>query len=134
MITRVDHIGIAVRNLEETLGVYDKLFNLKPSRRLTSAQHGVNIAFLPVGDTQIELLESLNPESRVGKFLESKGEGIYHICLEVSDIDQELKAIESQGGDLIDKQAWKGSLGMKVAFIGPRSTHGVMIELVQKES
>lgn len=131
MIKRIDHIAIAVKSLDETLGVFDRLFGLKPSRTETIPDQGVKAALIPVGDGEIELLESIDPEGGVAKFVEKRGEGIHHICIEVDNVDEELKSLAAKGVELIDKQARKGLAG-KVGFLHPRATKGVLIELAQK--
>lgn len=131
MIKRLDHIATVVRNLDEALEVYAKVFDLKPHRIETVPEQGVKAALLPVGDGEIELLEPIDPESGVAKFLERRGEGLHHICLEVDDIEQELKHLKSKGVELIDKEPRSGLAG-RVAFIHPRSAKGVLIELAQK--
>jgi len=132
MIKKVDHIAIAVRNLDEALKLYDKLFGARPSKIEIIPQQGVKAALLPMGQgSEIELLEPIDPQSGVAKFIESRGEGIHHICLEVEDVDRELDTLANKGVQLIDKQGRPGLAG-KVGFLHPKSTQGVLIELAQK--
>jgi methylmalonyl-CoA/ethylmalonyl-CoA epimerase len=132
MIKKVDHIAIAVKNLDTALELYRNLLDIRPSKIETIPQQGVKAALLPVGDdSEIELLEPINPQSGIAKFLENRGEGIHHICLEVEDVDSELSRLEQKGVQLIDKQGRPGLSG-KVGFLHPKSTGGVLIELVQK--
>ena len=132
MIKKVDHIAIVVRNLDEALKLYENVFGMKPAKIETLPQQGVKAALLPVKDGgEIELLEPIDPQSGVAKFLESKGEGIHHICLVVDDVDQELSNLASKGVSLIDKQGRSGLAG-KIGFIHPKSTKGVLFELAQK--
>jgi methylmalonyl-CoA epimerase len=131
MIKRVDHIAIAVRSADDALSVFDNVFGLKADHREDIPDQGVKAATICIGDTNIEFIEPIDPEGGVAKFVEKKGEGIHHICIEVDDIDEELKALAAKGVDLIDKQARKGLAGM-IAFLHPRATKGVLIELVQK--
>jgi methylmalonyl-CoA epimerase len=132
MIKKVDHIAIAVRNLDEALKLYDTLFGARPSKIEIIPQQGVKAALLPMGQgSEIELLEPIDPQSGVAKFIESRGEGIHHICLEVEDIDRELDTLANKGVQLIDKQGRPGLAG-KVGFLHPKSTKGVLIELAQK--
>jgi methylmalonyl-CoA epimerase len=132
MIKKVDHIAIAVRNLDEALQLYNKLFGARPSKIETIPQQGVKAALLPMGQgSEIELLEPIDPQSGVAKFIESRGEGIHHICLEVEDVDRELDTLAAKGVQLIDKQGRPGLAG-KVGFLHPKSTQGVLIELAQK--
>jgi methylmalonyl-CoA epimerase len=132
MIKKVDHIAIAVRNLDEALQLYDKLFGARPSKIEIIPQQGVKAALIPMGQgSEIELLEPIDPQSGVAKFIESRGEGIHHICLEVEDVDRELTTLAAKGVQLIDKQGRPGLAG-KVGFLHPKSTKGVLIELAQK--
>lgn len=132
MIKKVDHVAIAVKNLDEALELYEKLFGAKASKIETLPQQGVKAALLPMAEGgEIELLEPIDPQSGVAKFLESRGEGIHHICLEVENVDQELCTLADKGVQLIDKQGRNGLAG-KVGFLHPKSTKGVLIELAQK--
>lgn len=131
MIKRIDHVAIAVKNLDDAVASFDKLFGLKPSKIEEIPDQGVKAALIHIGDTELEFIQPINPDTGVAKFLENKGEGIHHICIEVDDTDQELKRIEAQGGKLIDKQGRKGLAG-KIGFIHPKSVNGVLIELAQK--
>ena len=132
MIKKVNHMAIAVNNLDEALELYDKLFGLKPEKVEIMTDQRVKAAILPVGEgSEIELIQPIDSDSGVAKFLEKRGEGIHHIAIEVDDIDQELKTLAEKGVDLIDKQARIGLAG-RVAFLHPKATRGVLIELVQK--
>jgi len=132
MIKKVHHVAIVVRNLDEALQVYDNLFGAKPAKVETIPPQGVKAALLPMAEGgEIELIEPINPESGVAKFLESRGEGIHHICLEVDNVDQELSHLAEKGIQLIDKQGRPGLAG-KVGFIHPKATKGALIELAQK--
>jgi methylmalonyl-CoA epimerase len=132
MIKKIDHIAIAVKNLDEALLLYDRLFGIKPSRIEIIPQQGVKAALLPMGQgSEIELLEPIDQQGGIAKFLENRGEGIHHICLEVDDVDRELSSLAERGFQLIDKQGRPGLAG-KVGFLHPKSTKGVLIELAQK--
>lgn len=132
MIKKVDHVAIAVKNLDEALELYEKLFGAKASKIETLPHQGVRAALLPMAEGgEIELLEPIDPKSGVAKFLENRGEGIHHICLEVENVDHELCALADKGVQLIDKQGRNGLAG-KVGFLHPKSTKGVLIELAQK--
>ena len=131
MIKKVDHIAIAVKSLDEALPLYEKLFGLKAAHIEEVPAQGVKAALLPIGDCEIELLEPLNAEAGVAKFLESRGEGIHHICLEVDDVDGELESLAERGVALIDKKG-RGGLAGKIGFIHPKSVKGVLIELAEK--
>ena len=131
MIKRVDHIAIAVKSLDEALSVFENLFGLKAAHIEELPDHGVKVAAIPIGDGEIELLEPLDPEGGVAKFIERRGEGIHHLCLEVDNIDEELKSLAERGFELIDKVGRKGLAG-RVGFLHPRAAKGVVIELAQK--
>jgi methylmalonyl-CoA/ethylmalonyl-CoA epimerase len=132
MIKKVDHVAIVVKSLDEALKLYDNLFGAKPSKIETIPQQGVRAALLPMDEGgEIELLEPIDPQSGIAKFLEGHGEGIHHICLEVENVDQELSTLAEKGVQLIDKKGRPGLAG-KVGFLHPKSTKGVLIELAQK--
>ena len=130
MIKRVHHIAIAVKNTDEVLETYSKVLGLKPSN--SKEMNQLKLTLIPVGDVEIELVEPTSPETTVAKFIESRGEGIHHICLEVEDIAEELRSLAAKGVELIDKEPRMGVEG-RIGFIHPRSTKGVLIELVQTE-
>ncbi len=128
-IKKIDHIGIAAKEINEVLKLYRDLLGLEVAQTIeTPAQ---NIAFMPVGETQLEFLEPLDPESAIGKFIERRGEGIHHVCFEVDDIEATLRQLEAAGIELIDKVPRVNAHGKKVAFVHPRSCHGVLVEFYQ---
>ena len=130
MVKEVSHIGILVRNLGETLQLYQDLFGAKPGKIETVAEQGVKTVLVDMGGaTKLEFLEPL-PESGMAKVLEKRGEGLHHISLEVDNINQSLDSLASKGVELIDKKARGGLEGM-VAFVHPKSVKGVLIELCQ---
>ena len=131
MIERIDHIGIAVRDLETALRTYTEGLGIACTHRETVADQKVNAAFLPVGESNIELLESTSPDGPIGKFLEKRGEGIHHICIAVSDIRKSLEQCRKAGMTLIDSEPRRGAHNKWVAFVHPKSTHGVLLELSQ---
>jgi methylmalonyl-CoA epimerase len=131
MIKNFNHVAIAVNNLDESLKLFESLFGLKPSKIEEVPDQGVKAALILVGSGEIELLEPIDPNGGVAKFLERRGEGIHHICLEVDNTDEELKSLADKGFELIDKVGRKGLAG-RVGFIHPKSTKGVLIELAQK--
>ncbi len=132
MIKKIDHVAIAVKNLDEALSTYEKIFGLKPEKIEDVPEQGVKAALIPIGNgSEIELIQPIDPESGVAKFLEKKGEGIHHIALEVENVDQELKSLAAQGVELIDKEPRSGLAG-RIAFLHPKSTRGVLYELCQK--
>ena len=128
MIKNFNHVAIAVKDLDETLRVFENLFGLKPSKIEDVPDQGVKAALIPIGSGEIELLEPIDPNGGVAKFLERRGEGIHHICLDVDDTDAVLKSLAEKGVELIDKVGRKGLAG-KVGFIHPKSTKGVLIEI-----
>ena len=131
MIKKVHHVAIAVKNLDEALKVYENLFGVKASKIENVPEQGLKVALIPIGDgSEIEFLEPIDPNGGVAKFLESRGEGIHHICLEVDNIDQVLNTVAERGCQLIDKKSRKGLAG-QIGFLHPKSTKGVLIELVQ---
>lgn len=128
---RIAHIGIAVSNLTESLRLYQDALGLRLHGRETMEKDQVNVAFLPVGDTEIELLEASGPDSPVAKFIEKHGEGIHHIAIEVEDIESSLHTLRTQGFRLIDETPRTGAGGSRVAFVHPKSTGGVLLELCE---
>ena len=131
MIKKVHHVAIAVKNLDEALKVYENLFGVKASKIENVPEQGLKVALIPIGDgSEIEFLEPIDPNGGVAKFLESRGEGIHHICLEVDNIDQALNTVAERGCQLIDKKSRKGLAG-QIGFLHPKSTKGVLIELAQ---
>ena len=130
MIKRVHHIGIAVNNLKESAELFEKLLGIKAHIEEAPTQK-VSEAVFKIGDeVEINLLEPMGPDSTVAKFLEKRGEGLHHIALEVDDINSELKVMEANGIQLIDKQGREGVAG-QIGFLHPKSVNGVLIELVQ---
>ena len=136
MIKKISHIGIAVKNIEEARKLYEEVFGLKVGDIETSEEQKVKIAFIPIGDTRIELLEATDPQSPIAKFIESRGEGVHHIAFETDNIEAELSRFKEKGLRLIDEKPRPGAHGTKIAFIHPKSTLGVLFELceVVKES
>ena len=133
MLEKLDHIGIAVKDLDQAIKLYKDVFGIEPSLVYESAYTKAKIAFIPMGETRIELIQPSNPESVVGKFLEKKGEGIHHISFKVKDVDQSLMEIESKGVQLIDKKSRQVRENERVAFLHPKSTNGALFELIQED-
>jgi methylmalonyl-CoA/ethylmalonyl-CoA epimerase len=129
--THIEHIGIAVTNLEKSIELYEKVFGLKCYNIEEIADQKVRTAFLMIGNTKIELLESTDTEGPIGKFIEKRGEGIHHIAFAVKDIEDHLKRAEEQGIMLIDQRPRKGAEGLEIAFLHPKSTAGVLIEFCE---
>jgi methylmalonyl-CoA epimerase len=120
-----------VCSIEEALETYEKALGLELADVKETPEDAVKVAFLPVGESEIELVEPLANNSGVAKFLEKQGEGLHHICLEVDDIKAALQDLATKGVQLIDEQPRQGAHG-RVAFLHPKSTHGVLIELIEK--
>lgn len=132
-VLKVDHIGIAVKRIEETKHLYGELLGLSHAGSETVAQQKVTTAFFPVGDTEVELLESTSPDGPIAKYLEKKGEGIQHIAFRVENIEESLAELKAKGVQLIDEKPRSGAGGAKIAFLHPKSTFGVLIELCERE-
>ena len=130
--SRVHHVAIVVRNMDQALSVYRDQLRLPLDVLLPIESDGVRIAFLPVGESNIELVEPIDPSTGVARFLEARGEGFHHVCLEVDDVAAELDRLAAQGLELIDKKPRKGAEG-PVAFIHPRSCNGVLVELIEAD-
>ncbi|MBE3086093.1 MAG: methylmalonyl-CoA epimerase [Bacteroidetes bacterium] len=131
--SHIEHIGIAVSNLETAISFYEKVFGLKCYNIEEVAEQKVRIAFFLVGQTKIELLESTDPEGPIGKFIEKKGEGIHHIAFAVEKIEEQLVHAEKMGVKLIDSTPRKGAEGLDIAFLHPKSTSGVLIEICENK-
>jgi len=132
--THIEHIGIAVKDLKESIPYYENVLGLKCYAIEEVADQKVKTAFFMVGQTKIELLESTDPEGPIGKFLEKKGEGIHHIAFAVENLEDVLEETASKGVQLIDKQPRKGAEGMHIAFLHPKSTFGVLTEFCEDKS
>ena len=131
--THIEHIGIAVRSLDETIPFYEKIFGIKCYNIEEVKDQKLKTAFFKVGQTKIELLESTDPAGPIAKFIEKKGEGIHHLAFAVNNIEQKLKDAEKKGIRLVDKQPRKGAEGLKIAFLHPKFTFGVLMELCEKK-
>jgi methylmalonyl-CoA/ethylmalonyl-CoA epimerase len=130
--SHIEHIGIAVKSLEECIPFYESLLGSKCYAIEEVKDQKVKTAFFLVGQTKIELLESTDPEGPIGKFLEKKGEGIHHLAFAVENADSALKEAEASGIQLIDKQSRKGAEGMNIGFLHPKSTKGILVEFCSK--
>jgi methylmalonyl-CoA/ethylmalonyl-CoA epimerase len=131
-ILKLDHIGVAVKSIEEALKLYEGVLGLKLEDVETVEEQNVKVAFLPVGDTEIELLESTSPDGPIAKYIERKGEGMQHLAFKVESIEDALKALKAKGVRLIDETPRMGAGGAKIAFVHPKETFGVMIELSER--
>lgn len=133
-MSQIDHIGIAVKSIVEATRLYTEGLGLSLVHTETVESQGVRVAFLPIGESLVELLEPLTPESAVGRFLEKRGEGIHHLCIEVEDLEATLARLREQGTQLLNEQPVLGAEGKLVAFVHPRSAHGVLLELSQRRA
>lgn len=129
--SHIEHIGIAVANLERAINFYENVFDLKCYKIEDVADQKVRTAFFMVGHTKIELLESTDPEGPIGRFIENKGEGIHHIAFAVGNISEQLRRAKKEGIRLIDNDPRKGTEGLDIAFLHPKSTGGVLIEICE---
>lgn len=131
--THIEHIGIAVANLDESISYYEKVLGLECYAIEEVADQKVRTAFFKVGDTKIELLESTDPEGPIGKFIEKKGPGIHHLAFAMENVGEALNHARDEGVRLIDEQPRKGAEGLKIGFLHPKSTHGVLTEFCSHE-
>jgi len=128
----IEHIGIAVKNLDQGIAYYEKVLGLKCYSIEEVKEQKVRTAFFMVGQTKLELLEATSDDSPIAKFIAKKGEGVHHIAFAVDDLPQKLNKIENAGVKLIDKEPRKGAEGLNIAFLHPKSTIGVLTELCEK--
>ena len=131
MFTRIDHIGVAVAEIEPALALYRDRFELTVAHREVVREQGVEALLLEVGENHVELLAPLDPDTPVGRFLAKRGPGLHHVAYQVGDIDATLGALRDAGVPLIDERARVGIRGSRVAFLHPRGTGGVLTEIVQ---
>jgi len=127
----IEHIGIAVKNLDEAISYYENVLGLKCYAIEEVKDQKVKTAFFKIGQTKIELLESTDPDGPIGKFIKNKGEGIHHIAFNVKDLREKLEQVEQKGIELIDKAPKKGAEGLDIAFLHPKSTFGVLTEFCE---
>ena len=131
MFGRIDHVGVAVEDIDAAIGLYERSFEMTLAHRETVESQGVEAVLLDVGDGHVELLRPLGPETAVGKFLARKGPGLHHVAYAVEDIDATLKRLADAGLELIDSEPRVGIRESRVAFLHPRSTGGVLTEIVE---
>jgi len=131
VFTRIDHIGVAVEQIEPTLELYRDRFELQLAHREVVQQQGVEAVLLDVGENHVELLAPLGPDTPVGRFLAKNGPGLHHVAYQVTDIDATLDQLKQAGLELIDEQPRAGIRGSRVAFLHPRATAGVLTEIVE---
>ncbi len=133
-ISHIEHIGIAVKNLEEAIPFYENVLGLKCYNIEEVTDQKVKTAFFMVGQTKIELLESTDPEGPIGKFIANRGEGVHHMAFAVENLEASLKEAEEKGIRLIDQQPRKGAEGLHIAFLHPKSTIGVLTEFCENKN
>jgi methylmalonyl-CoA epimerase len=132
-LKNIDHIGIAVSNLQESLSFWETSLGIELHGIEEVAEQNVRTAFLPVGGTEIELLEPTSADSSVARFIEKHGEGLHHIAIRVDDIEVALAELKAEGIQLIDEKPRNGAGGARIAFVHPRATHGVLLELCERK-
>ena len=131
MFERIDHVGLAVSDLERATGLYEGTFGMPVAHRETVESQGVEAVLLDIGEGHVELLRPLGPETVVGRFIAKRGEGLHHVAYRVSDIDAALVTLKGAGVELIDSEARSGIRGSRVAFLHPKATGGTLTELVE---
>ena len=131
MLTLIDHVGVAVENIDESLAIYRDALGMPLVHRETVTEQGVDAALLDVGDCHVELLQPLGPDTAVGKYLARRGPGLHHVAYRVENIEETLQALASAGMRLIDEQPRRGIRNSRVAFVHPGSTGSVLTEIVQ---
>ncbi|HHU85254.1 MAG: methylmalonyl-CoA epimerase [Pelotomaculaceae bacterium] len=133
MIKKIDHVGIAVKDLEATLKLYEEVLGLKSTGTEVVEEQKVKVAFLPTGDSEVELLESTSPDGPIAKYIAKNGEGIQHLAFRVDNLEQRLAELKEKGIRLIDEKPRYGAGGARIAFLHPKSTFGVLIELCERD-
>jgi len=130
---KLDHIGIAVSNLDEAIKVYTEVLGLEAQGTEVVEEQKVRVAFLPIGDTEVELLESTSPDGPIAKFIEKNGEGVQHLAFKVENIEEAIQDMLNKGMRMIDETPRYGAGGAKIAFMHPKSTNRVLVELTQRD-
>jgi len=133
-VLKVDHIGVAVEDLDSTLAIYRDLLGLELHGTEVVEEQKVKTAFLPVGDSEIELLASTDPEGPIGKFIAAKGQGVQHVAFRVENLEAALAELKAKGVRLIDEKPRYGAGGARIAFLHPKSTNGVLVELCERRA
>ncbi len=131
MIQKIAHIGVALKNVEAAEKFYSEVLNLPVRGREESKEN--KVAFIPVGDTAIELLQGMTPDAPIARFIEKNGEGVHHIAYQVDNIEKALEELKAKGVALIDEKPRRGAHNSKIAFLHPKNTYGVLIELVEPD-
>jgi methylmalonyl-CoA/ethylmalonyl-CoA epimerase len=133
MIKKIEHLGIAVKDLNVSIPLYEKLFQTPCYKTEAVESEGVKTAFFQIGESKIELLEASNPESPIAKFLEKRGAGFHHVAFEVDDIDEEIKRLSNEGFQLIHTSPKDGADNKRIAFLHPKSSDGLLVELCMEK-
>lgn len=133
-VLHIDHIGIAAKDMEENLRFYTEKLGMTTTDFETIEDQAVRVGFLPLGEGELELLESTTPDGPVAKFIEAKGEGIQHIALRVDNLEEALRELKEKGVRLIDETPRVGAGGARIAFIHPKETRGVLLELCERDA
>lgn len=133
MIKKIDHIGIAVKDINEALKLYEGLLGLKVTDTEVVEEQKVKVAFFPTGDSEVELLQSTTPDGPIARYIEKNGEGIQHIAFRVDNLEEKLEELKSKGVRLIDEKPRRGAGGAMIAFLHPKSTFGALIELCERK-
>lgn len=131
MLTKIEHVALAVADLEAAIAHYGEVWGLEVEHREVVADQGVEEAMLPLGESYLQLLGPTGADTTVGRFIERKGEGLHHIAYEVADLEASLARLKEQGVRLIDEKPRRGGRGHMVAFVHPRGNHGLLVELIQ---
>jgi methylmalonyl-CoA/ethylmalonyl-CoA epimerase len=131
-VLKIDHLGIAVKSINEGKKFWGDLLGLWLEDSEAMAEEKLITTFFPIGESEIELLETTDPEGPIGRYLEKRGEGVHHIALRVENIEEALKELKEKGIRLIDEKPRKGAGGAKIAFLHPKSTNGVLVELCER--
>jgi methylmalonyl-CoA/ethylmalonyl-CoA epimerase len=132
-VLHIDHIGVAAKDMEGAIRFFTEKLGLTSAGFETVEDQAVRVAFLPLGEGEIEILESTKPDGPVAKFIEARGEGIQHIALRVDDLEAALRELKEKGVRLIDEKPRRGAGGARIAFVHPKETHGVLLELCERK-
>ncbi|HXM53053.1 MAG TPA: methylmalonyl-CoA epimerase [Candidatus Binatus sp.] len=133
MLSRIDHVGIAVRDLDEAIRIYERRLGLRSTGRERLESEGIEIAMIPIGESRIELIMPLNPDSKVQKFLQDRGEAVHHVAYATDDVRASLAQAGAAGAQLLDQVARPGAHGTRIGFVHPKSVCGVLTEFVEAD-
>jgi len=133
MLSRIDHVGIAVRDLDEAIRIYERRLGLRSTGRERLEREGIEIAMIPIGESRIELIMPIDPDSRVEKFLQDRGEAVHHVAYATDDVRASLEKAGAAGAQLLDEVARAGAHGTRIGFVHPKSVCGVLTEFVEAD-